>query len=417
MAHLLDKESLETLALEGLPPECLPTDEFRPVVSWALDYYHSNGQRLAPSELAMREEYGDLLDDFEVVLGDPEDSMEWAIADLKASFAHLQGQQFNKAMARDLVEASSNEVVGVVAQYSGDLVELSLRLQPADQQVEVSTGLGDRLYAYRSEEQLQGIQGATFGFDEIDSHTRGLYPGELLILAAGPKQGKSLLLLWMALQEYKRGKSVCLFTLENSPVMTLDRMACMGARVSSRGWQRRDLSSEALDEAEGWIREAKADERFFVLQPEPGRRSVEQMVREAQVRGAEALYIDQLTFVDLPESRRPKTERIGEALHWLKAMISTGRNRMPCVLAHQINRDGVRAAAKEGRHEMYHMSESSEVERTADWVCSLFRSTDSFISNGALLQILAARREEIKNWELFWDVDGGSLGVAREVKF
>jgi hypothetical protein len=66
---------------------------------------------------------------------------------------------------------------------------------------------------------------------------------------------------------------------------------------------------------------------------------------------------------------------------------------------------------------MYHMSESSEVERTADWVCSLFRPTDAFVSNGALLQILAARREEIKNWELHWDVDGGYLSVAREVKF
>src|SRR5690606_32069603 len=103
---------------------------------------------------------------------------------------------------------------------------------------------------------------------------------------------------------------------------------------------------------------------FWILQPEMGQRTIQHMVRRAETLG-DAVIIDQLTFVEPnPGTERlSRTEQVGRILHMFKALIS---GRMPGLLAHQINREGQKAAEKLGRLEMYHLAESAEVERTAD---------------------------------------------------
>ncbi len=415
IAHLLDPDSLRVLALEGLDEACIPTVEFRPVVRWALAYYHRSGQRQAPSEQAMRAEFGDLLDDREVDF-EPEDSIVWAIEDLKADYAHLEGQRFNKAMATDLAEAASADIPEVVSSYAHQLVVLSLRLEPKVGQVDARMGIVERIAQYSARASGDAVEpGLRFGWGLVDDHTNSIAPGELAVLAAGPKLGKSFAVVAIALAEWLAGRRVCLFSLENSPEMTIDRMICMGAQVSPRRWQEGALDNRELERVYLWAQRVQEADALWVLQPDRGRRSVEQMVREAQVRGASSVLIDQLTFVDLPDSRKPKTERIGDALHLLKSMISTGRQRLSCVIAHQISRDGVKAAEKVGGYEMHHMAESAEVERTADWVFALYRSLDALVARTATLQLLAARRAETKSWQMAWDIDAGIFGAEREV--
>jgi hypothetical protein len=83
-------------------------------------------------------------------------------------------------------------------------------------------------------------------------------------------------------------------------------------------------------------------------------------------------------------------------------------------LAHQINREGVKAADKVGHLEMYHLADSSEVERTADWVFGLYASRADKASKRAKFQVLAARRASNKQWNMRWDVDLGDFGARDE---
>jgi hypothetical protein len=40
--HLTDVDSLDTIAREGLDIECVPTEDLRSVVVWALNYFHTS---------------------------------------------------------------------------------------------------------------------------------------------------------------------------------------------------------------------------------------------------------------------------------------------------------------------------------------------------------------------------------------
>ena len=152
---------------------------------------------------------------------------------------------------------------------------------------------------------------------------------------------------------------------------------------------------------------------LWVMQPDLGKRSFETMVADAQVREVDSMIVDQLTFVELGDPRKAKHERIGDALHRLKGTISTGRNPIPCLLAHQVSREGVKSADKSGHLKMYHLAESAEVERTADWVFGLYASRDERIAGLIKWQTLASRRAELQSWELNWMPSSGVVRVRR----
>lgn len=415
MQHLVDKDSLDALAREGLPDYCVPTEQLRDVYLWVMDVYYRGGQIKAPSLEAITEEWGDILSDHEVEIDtEPADTIEWAIDDLKGSYVWRITQEFNKRFAVAVSDAKTKDRVGVVEDYSTELVALVTAMESQESRVDVREGMSDRLRAYeaRSQDATGTVYGMRMGLPMVDQYTRGVHPGELAVLAAGPKVGKSFALAMFALNEWQAGRTAVLFTLENSVQMTLDRMACFAQHLDYRQWQQGRCTPEEIARVREWVEMVSASEvPLYVIRPDIGQRSVEAMVRQAHLYGADSLFIDQLTFIEPPDERAPRHIQIRDMTHSLKSMISTGRRMLPTMLAHQINREGVKAADKVGRLEMFHLAEGSEVERTADWVFGLYRSKEDVLGMTAKFQTLAARREDLKHFRLTWQVGVGQINV------
>jgi hypothetical protein len=423
LIHLLDADSLAVIAREGLEPEMIPSEELRQIVGWAVDYYFRSGRTQAPSSAALRgveagtTTFGAILDDHEIDMEhEAEDSVEWALDDLRSTYVHKETQRFNREFATDMAGAASDERVAILNHHASNLVRLSISLVRKDIAQDLRTAIAGTLLDYEDRETNRDqFRGMRLGLSEVDAHSFGIHEGELAVWAGAPKLGKSFALAWAAYTEWHNGRAAALFTLENSVEMTLDRIACMAMKINFTDWQRGLCSSEAVEAVREWqVDLEKSETPLWVVQPDLGRRSIEQMVREAQVREAQSLLIDQLTFVELPSARKPKHERIGEGLHTLKGMISTGRNRMSCLLAHQINREGVKAADKVGYLEMYHMAEAAEVERTADLIYGGYASRDDQMFHQIKLQLLGARRVPLKNWQVWWTPERGDIRVLNE---
>lgn len=406
------------MAREGLDEECVPSEDLRKVYNFALDYFHHSGRTKAPSVGVLMADYGDLLTDHEIDLNeDPEDSVEWAIDDLKGTYVHQQTNSFNKRLAAGMAEAETADRLDVLAEHSRELVSLSMRLESHESKVDAREAMSERMQAYEARSlDRDSIYGIRFGMDLIDRYTRGIHPSELAVLAAGPKSGKSFLLDMVALREWQAGRSAVLYTLENSVEMTLDRIACMATRVEARKWNHGECTEAEIEMVRTWVEEVQGSQSpLHIIQPSPGQRSVEQMVRQAQLLDADSLLIDQLTFIEPEDERAPRHLQIREITHTLKSMISTGRGRMPCLLAHQINREGVKAADKVGYLEMFHLAEGSEVERTADWVFGLYRSLAEKALDLAKFQTLACRREDTKHFQLRWNIEQSHIAVRAEI--
>jgi hypothetical protein len=421
-SSLTDTDRLEQLAKIGLEPDAIPTEEMRPVVAWALQQFFDSGRRQAPSRAALAAEWQQVIEDAEIELFDEDeefDTTPYCIESLKAQYVHYQTQTFSKDLMMGMAQASPTEKIKILNEGANELASLSTRMQPRDQQMSLADGMVDRVSAF-DERAATGHtpQGMLFNLPAVDSHTYGIHAGELAVLAAGPKTGKSYFLDWVALREAERGRKTVLFTLENSVDMTLDRIACVALKIDSRDWQRGNSDPEDVARVQDWVtnRLPEFGDRLHVIMPQPGHRTPQAMVRQAQMLGAESILIDQLTFMEHPDpARKARHEIIRDLMHELKVLISTGPDRMSCLLAHQVNREGVKAAQKAGFLEMYHMAEGSEVERTADWVFGLFQSGVQRIAGDALFQVLASRRDDIAAWTLKWRLSEGHIAVAGEV--
>lgn len=416
--HLADRESLGTLVREGFDAKIMPSEDLRKIYVFAVEYFHQAGRTVAPSVQTLRQHFGEMLDDHEIdITYEPEDSIEWAIDDLKGSYVHLRGQEFLRDTATNLAKADAAEKPGVLSGAVTEMMNVLLDIEDRSVRADYRSAMKDRLAAYEERAlDRDHIYGMRLGLEEFDMHSRGIHPGELAVLAAAPKVGKSMLAAHVAYHEWMAGRTPVLFTLENSVEMTLDRLVAIATNIDSRGWAQGTLDENEKRLAIEHITQAgEAGHPLWVLQPDLGQRSFTFMVREALIRGADSIIIDQLSFVELGgHGNRPQWERIGDALHLLRSQIATGRNRVPVLLCHQINREGVDASRKENKLRMEHMAGSAEIERTSDWVLGIYRNDQQKQMGFATFSVLAARREEPKAWNLGWSMGRGQISVIEE---
>lgn len=424
-AHLTSADSLDYLVREGFSAEVnrevIPTDLAREIVAWVLETYFKAGRTVAPTREGIQETWGKAMADQELKIEDEyeTDSIEWAVAELRSQFATVQVQQFGIRLGNDVFNAAPPDKVAVVKHMAGELHSLASQLTSHHQEVALDIGLDEAWVQYQERATARNhISGLTFGLEQIDNHTMGVKDGELAIFSAFSGAGKSWLSGKCALAEWRRGRRAVLITLENTVEETIDRISCMMAGIAYERWQR-----GTVDEG-GLVRFHTAKQRIqetehapIIIQPDAGDRSPVALVHRAHSYGAESLIVDQVSHVEAVQGSRSfkRNETVAEIVREFKALISSGREKLPLLLLAQIKREGQERARKTGRYVMDDLAESSEIERSADFVFSVIRQVTESNEDGALWQTLKARRVLEKDWEMTWRLGVGDLRVQREV--
>lgn len=421
--HLTVPVSLKEIVERDLPDDILPTPDLCNVIRFAVDYWHTEGSdQIAPPMEVLLTHFANLMAEHSIDLSiEPEGTLEWALAVAQGNYIDRAWQPWVREFAMKIAapEADVLEKPHILGEAIEQLMAIQSRFVRRSEQVDVRT-VAEQMYAdylvRAARADDSSIEGSILGLGMIDEFIGGCRPGELHIAAGPPKSGKSFLLAHAAYETWRRGGSPVLYTLENSVDMTLARIACMKLGIDSRRWETGRCTPEEIQRVMMWIEHVKAAPNpFHIVQPDPQHRTVEHLVRRARTLG-DSIFIDQLTFVaaSVGSERRQRHEQIGIMLHELKELISTGR-RLSCVMAHQINREGVKAAEKTGHLEMYHLAESAEIERTADLVLGLWQSAALRDVGRAWVQTLAFRRQELRHWEIIWRPFIGQIQPRNEI--
>ena len=105
----------------------------------------------APSQDALEEMYRNVIDDAGIDLNDPiEDTVEWAIDELKSTYAYAQVNIFQRAMAKSMAEADPTMRVDVLNAYATELVSVAVRLEPSSTQKDARQGIGEAVRSYEA---------------------------------------------------------------------------------------------------------------------------------------------------------------------------------------------------------------------------------------------------------------------------
>jgi replicative DNA helicase len=426
-SHLTNADSLDYLVREGFSSpairECIPGELAPQIVGWVIDAYFRSGRTVAPTREGILETWGDQMEKVDLVIEDQyeTDSIEWAVAQLRTRFAEDQVNELTIQLANELTNAAPPDKTAVVKEYSGRFHALTNKLISHYDEMPLDIGL-DHAWARYQERAIarMHIQGLTFGLPEIDNYTMGVRDGEMAVFAGYAGSGKTWFAIKSALAEWRRGRRTILYTLENSVEMITDRMACMMAGLAYEKWQKGTLEQGALSRFHAAKDRIQQTEHSpVIIMPERGDRDPVSLIRRVFALGGESVIIDQLSHIEavVGSYTHKRNEIVAEIMKELYVLISEGKEKIPALVLAQINREGKEQAARLGRYDMEHLAESSEMERTPDFVFSLLRQPTETNEDGALLQKLKGRRvEELPEaWEMVWRLGVGDIRVMREV--
>lgn len=220
-------------------------------------------------------------------------------------------------------------------------------------------------------------------------------------------------------REWRRGRKVAFITLENNVEVTYDRLACMATGIPYEDFQAGRVADEQLKMIFMLLDEMEvSDVRPMIIQLDPSQRTASGVIRKALLEDADSLIVDQLSFLRTEKGSKTtgRNFQVAEIMHTLKEMVDGSIRKIPLMLLVQINREGAKAARKEGRFRMEHLAESAAVEQYADFIWAIYQSNAMFAEGVVQLQCLKSRRTPIAHFEFLWRPAIGLVRGTQQVE-
>jgi replicative DNA helicase len=255
-------------------------------------------------------------------------------------------------------------------------------------------------------------RGIPTGFKSLDNILSGLQPSDLVVLAARPSMGKTALVLNVAENVAKRGKSVGLISLEMSKEQLVERMFCSLLSVDSWKMRTGRLNDDDFSKIGGVMDELNSMKIY--IDDSVGNSISELKAKARRLKmehGLDVLVIDYLQLMSIGTFTNYQSNRVQEISEISRSLKALARDlNIPIVALSQLSRAVELRPSK--IPQLSDLRESGAIEQDADVVLMLYREdyyeedtdrkgiTDVFIRkhrNGPVGHVeLAFKKEQMK---------------------
>lgn len=271
----------------------------------------------------------------------------------------------------EMFEAAADRTVAVgdVASGASDLVDGIL----ADK---IDTGRQTPVQVVRDFQEwldfaVDENAGVPLPFPKAQKMTGGFLPGEMIVLAARPSNGKTALMLNSCLYAMGQGCKVGIVSLEMRSRSLMSRICAMALDINAQRFRDRGISLEERRRIDDFCGRFQSKPFRMWDEPEfsPGRmRSVVKSWKR-QMGGLDFLVVDYLQLLGSDQvdgrmtmNREQEVARISKAIKRLAL-----GEEVPVMILAQLNRE----AEKSSKPMLSHLRESGSLEQDADFVLFL----------------------------------------------
>ncbi|QIG58359.1 DnaB-like dsDNA helicase [Gordonia phage Skog] len=364
------------------------------IYSWCVEYWLDAQMRQVPTLAALNLEFPGV-----AIPAVVEESADFLVGLVQRRYVVRQAQRILTEAVNDL----ETDPVAVMSKLSEQSFRVSESVAPRNMRVDLSLNADERHDRYRRRAE-QVDTGIGYGLTELDTHTQGVRPGELAVVAGYTKVGKSWFLVKAAVEARRAGFRPLLVTLELGVDEMSDRIDAAWAGVSYYRFSRGELDPMELHRMQEARQEIADAGGFHIEKPQMGERTVRNIVNRARQLGADLLLVDQLSFLDGEREYsgdRATTQKHSDIIFSLKDEINRESvGKVPCILAVQFNRESQRS--NDGRGALFNLANTASIEQTADIIMGLWRNNEMRANNSMGLSILGSRRSDLADWMLTW---------------
>lgn len=389
LARLVDAPDVVSEAHDqGVRAEVFEEPLYQAVWNFTVEYWQNSKRKAAPTAWGLQQEFPGY-----EVMDDSTDTTDYLCALLRRRFV-TNGLQ---RMMMKATETMANDPVGTLKSLHASAYEASEIATPRVTRTNMADTIEQRREAYaKLEEFPQGI-GIPYGFDLMDLHTGGLLPGELAIVGAYAKVGKTMLGLHAASMMVRKGYKPLIYTLEMSLKEIEKRLDAMFSGVSYNRLIHGHLKDDELKQLHNGQEELRDLGGIQIEKPDEGDRTVAHLMSRARQFEASWVFIDQLSHMEPAKSTNDLKEHHGTIVKALSTNIGRAGQEIPVMLAAQFRRD-------EEEISIQSFANAAEIEREGDILIGLSRNKDLYDNNLMRMEILGARRGArtayLLNWEL-----------------
>ena len=219
-----------------------------------------------------------------------------------------------------------------------------------------------------------GVTGVPTGFIDLDERTSGFQPSDLIILAARPAMGKTMLALNFAANAALHAKKkVAFFSLEMTSPQLMQRILANAARIEVGKFRKGDMNADELDRL--WREAGHLNTDNLMFDDTPGlsfsdlRSRCRKMKRE---RGCDLIIIDYLQLMTAGSGANAKGSRELEIAYISRNLKALAKElSAPIIALAQLNRGLEQRPDKRPRAS--DLRESGSIEQDADMIMFVYR--------------------------------------------
>lgn len=416
--QLTDVDSMRKFLIQpgGLKEEIIPWTDAKKAFGLASEHFLRSGGTKAVSRAVLETEMEQYLNHKRESMGEVEDEYVepiWLVKKLQTDYFRRTMQTRLKDAAKDGTWSEDVEIEDALEKGKTLISDLS-RIAVASSMDKPLAPMADTLPVWAEDVLNRHSREAdgevktpvTFGFAEVDDAYKGLRTDELMVVGAAMKVGKSFVLCKQGLKAAEQGRTVVLWTLENSENETYARLISLAGGFSYAQISDATVPPNQREK----FRDLVGDEvfnRIYVKQPRNA--TLEEMYYQTATLGAGLLLGDQFSFVNYKSrSGEADWERFSNIAHRAKEL--TLETQLPSVWATQLNREAIKkdepGAGQIGR--------SIGIGQAADFF--FFLSEDKNLgADKRRYSCSLVRRAQARDWALHFGFDPMRIEVDREI--
>jgi replicative DNA helicase len=248
-----------------------------------------------------------------------------------------------------------------------------------------------------------GMRGIPTGFPSIDAATSGLQKGQLIVIVAPPKTGKSTLALQIAHNLHSKGSVPIFQSFEMSNQEQVTRYDAMRARISHHRLQTGTLNTDEESRYYTKLSSMEHIKHKFWLTDSGSAATVSGIANKVQMLQPDVLFIDGVYLMIDEQSGEANTPlALTNITRSLKRLAQ--RAQIPIVVSTQV----LTWKMKKGQVTADSIGYSSSFFQDADVLFGLQRE-DEEVDDTRLLRVLASRNSGPMEVSLVWDWNTGEF--------
>ncbi len=255
----------------------------------------------------------------------------------------------------------------------------------------------------------RGNIGVKTGYVTLDSVLGDLLPGQMHVLGARPKVGKSMVAANIALNVAKKNKHVVYYSFEMSLEQMMNRLVSMYTKIPHVKFQRNNITLNDLSLVSPHVDAFLKLPLTFVCKAGMTVDEIDgDLTDRADERPVDLVVVDYLQLVGHKSLNR--YERITDISNRLKGIAM--KRQVPILSLSQMSRESA-----DGEPQVHHLRESGSIEQDAESIMLLWKEEVDTVDPRELKLLLRGNRNGPGYLNLILDVDYSTYTVLEKAPF